>query len=145
MQFDKVSILDDTIEYLQELERKVEELESHRAEGKAKDAVERTSDNYGNNKTSNAKKSLVNKRKACEIDELDREFEYAVLKDDSTNNITVSMNDKDVLVEIKCPWREGILLEIMDAVSNLRLDSYSVQSSTTEGILSLTIKTKVWP
>ncbi|KAH7550262.1 hypothetical protein JRO89_XS13G0162400 [Xanthoceras sorbifolium] len=147
--FDKVSILDDTIIYLQELERKVEELESRpelpelvgRTKRKPKDTIERTSDNYGNNKISNGKKP-PNKRKACDIDEMEPEIEYVVPKDGSTDNITVSTNDKNVLIEIRCPWREGILIEIMDAVSNLHLDSHSVQSSTTEEILSATIKSK---
>lgn len=59
-------------------------------------------------------------------------------------DISVSVNDKDVIIEINCPWREGLLLEIMDAAaSHLHLDSHSVQSSTINGILSLTIKSKV--
>ncbi|KAJ0049150.1 hypothetical protein Pint_15157 [Pistacia integerrima] len=148
--FDKVSILDDTIEYLQELERKVEELESRREVPefeartivKHKDSVERTSDNYGNNSISNGKKPLLNKRKARDMDEMEPEIEYVAIKDSSTDNITVGINDKNVLIEIKCPWREGVLLEIMDALSNLHLDSHSVKSSTIEGILSLTIQSK---
>ncbi|XP_044484437.1 transcription factor GLABRA 3-like isoform X2 [Mangifera indica] len=148
--FDKVSILDDTIEYLQELERKVEELESHRelpelkarTNVKRKDSVERTSDNHGNNNISNGKKPLLNKRKACDIDEMEPDIDYIALKDSSTDNITVSINDKNVIIEIKCPWREGVLLEIMEALSNLHLDSHSVKSSTIEGILSLTIQSK---
>ncbi|XP_031278483.1 transcription factor EGL1 [Pistacia vera] len=148
--FDKVSILDDTIEYLQELERKVEELESRREVPefeartivKHKDSVERTSDNYGNNSISNGKKPLLNKRKARDMDEMEPEIEYVAIKDSSTDNITVGINDKNVLIEMKCPWREGVLLEIMDALSNLHLDSHSVKSSTIEGILSLTVQSK---
>jgi hypothetical protein len=57
MQDDKLSILDNAIEYLKELERRVEELEScrelteveARTKRKSQDSVERTSDNYGNN------------------------------------------------------------------------------------------------
>ncbi|XVF51480.1 hypothetical protein PTKIN_Ptkin04bG0188400 [Pterospermum kingtungense] len=148
---DKVSILDDTIEYLQELGRRVEELEScrelteieTRMKRKPQDHVERTSDNYGNNKMSNGKRSsTLSKRKACDIDEAKEEVEHVVSKDGSTDNVSVSMNNKDFLIEFRCPWREGILLEIMDALSILNLDCHSVQSSTTEGILSLTIKSK---
>ncbi|KAH9719549.1 transcription factor GLABRA 3 [Citrus sinensis] len=123
--FDKVSILDDTIEYVQELERKVKELESCRAKLEA---------NYDNSKTSRAKK-----RKSRDIYESEPEFERFATAD----NINVSINEKDVQIEIKCPWREGMLLEIMDAISNLHLYSHSVQSSTNRGILSLTIKSEV--
>ncbi|KAK8996673.1 hypothetical protein V6N11_081938 [Hibiscus sabdariffa] len=147
---DKVSILDVTIDYLQDLERRVAELEScrelteleTRSKRKPDDRVERTSDNYGNKKIANGKKSPLNKRKACDTDEVDEETDYVASKDGSTHNITVSMNNKDFLIEVKCPWREGVLLEIMDALSILSLDCHSVQSSTTEGILSLTIKSK---
>ncbi|KAA3468937.1 basic helix-loop-helix protein 062A [Gossypium australe] len=139
---DKVSILDVTIEYLQALERRVAELESCR-KLEARMKVERTSDNYGNNKTDNGKKSSLSKRKAYDVvDEADQEIGYVASKDGSTDNVTVSMNNKELLIEFKCPWREGILLEVMDALSILNLDCHSVQSSTTGGILSLTIKSK---
>ncbi|KAG5228352.1 hypothetical protein OIU78_009862 [Salix suchowensis] len=145
---DKVSILDDTIEYLQELERKVEELGSSRellevlTKRKPQDTAERTSDNYGSNKIGNGKNSLTNKRKAPGIDEMEPDVNHNVSKDGSADNITVSMNKEDVLIEIKCLWKEGILLEIMDVASHFHLDSHSVQSSTMDGILSLTIKSK---
>lgn len=143
MQADKVSILDVTIEYLGDLERRVAELESCR-ELEVRTKIERTSDNYGNNKTNNGKKSSPSKRKAYDVvDEADQEIIYVASKDGSTDNVTVSMNNKELLIEFKCPWREGILLEVMDALSILNLDCHSVQSSTTEGIISLTIKSKV--
>ncbi|KAK4400802.1 Transcription factor EGL1 [Sesamum angolense] len=124
---DKVSILDHTIEYLKELERKVEELESTR-QSKPHDAVERTSDNYGPNK---------NKRKACEPDKMAAESKRARLRDSSTDSITVSIADKDVLIEMRCSWRECVLLEVMEAVTKLHLDSQTVQSSNIDGIIGL--------
>uniref|UniRef100_A0A5B7AIY1 Putative myc-like anthocyanin regulatory protein n=1 Tax=Davidia involucrata TaxID=16924 RepID=A0A5B7AIY1_DAVIN len=147
---DKVSILDDTIEYLKELESRVEELESCRevaelevtTRGKPQDTVERTSDNYCNSKIGNGKKSLLKKRKVCDIDEMEPEIKRVLLKDSSANNISVSMIKKDVLIKVRCPWRECLLLKILDAISNLHLDSYSVQSSNIDGILSLTIRSK---
>ncbi|KAL0408202.1 UNVERIFIED_CONTAM: Transcription factor GLABRA 3 [Sesamum radiatum] len=129
---DKVSILDHTIEYLKKLERKVEELESMR-QSKPHDAVERTSDNYGPNK---------NKRKACETYKMAAESKRARLRDSSTDSITVSIADKDVLIEMRCSWRECVLLEVMEAVTKLHLDSQTVQSSNTDGILSVSIKAK---
>ncbi|KAL5552062.1 hypothetical protein UlMin_002238 [Ulmus minor] len=140
---DKVSILDDAIEYLRELERRVEELESckestdlvPKTKRKAQDTREETSDNYGNNKTTNGKKPLIHKRKACDIDET--EIDEGLAED-----VVVTKKNKDVTIEIRCSWREGVLLEIMDALSALHLDSHSVQSSTTDGILSLTINSK---
>ncbi|KAK8692835.1 hypothetical protein V6N13_070440 [Hibiscus sabdariffa] len=141
---DKVSILDDTIDYLQDLVRRIEELESCReltesetgTKRATRDQVERTSDNYGNNKVTNGKKSsYLNKRKACE------DIDY-VASNGSTDNLSVSMNNKDLVIQFRCQWRDGILFEIIDALSILDLDCHSVQSSTTDGILSMTISSK---
>ncbi|XP_057463031.1 transcription factor GLABRA 3-like [Actinidia eriantha] len=138
---DKVSILDNTIEYVKELERRIEELNACKEVADPRqtpeNTAEMTSENYGFNKIGNRKKPLINKRKAQEIDELiDPE------KDSSTGNVTVSVIDKEVLIEIRCSWKECLLLEIMDAITHLHLDSYSVQSTNTDGILSLTVKSK---
>ncbi|KAK8483791.1 hypothetical protein V6N13_021583 [Hibiscus sabdariffa] len=142
---DKVSILDDTIDYLQDLVRRVEELEScrelteseTRTKRTTRDHVERTSDNYGNNKVTNGKKSsYLNKRKACE------DIDYVASKDGSTDNLSVSMNNKDLVIQFRCRWQDGILFEIIDALSILDLDCHSVQSSTIDGILSMTISSK---
>ncbi|EXB37347.1 hypothetical protein L484_024273 [Morus notabilis] len=148
---DKVSILDDAIEYLKELERRIEELESCReledlepkTRRKPQDAREGTSDNYGNKKNDKAKKPSVNKRKACDMEEVGPYTNHTVSKDSSADSIAVSMKNKVVIIEIRCPWREGLLLEIIDALSNLHLDSHSVQSSTVDGIISLIIQSTV--
>lgn len=150
-QVNKVSVLDDTIEYLKGLKRRVEELETSkdsteiyaRTSRRTPDTGERTSDNYGNNIVSNGKKPLLNKRKAYDIDEAEPDLNRVILKDDATEAITVSMKEKDVLIEMRCTWRECLLLDIMEVVSNLHLDSQSVQSASVDGILSLTIESKV--
>ncbi|KAL6556399.1 endoglucanase 3 [Orobanche gracilis] len=148
---DKVSVLDHTIQYVRELERKVEELESYKeameldstTQTKPQDAIERTSDNYGPNKIGNSKKPYANKRKACETDKTGAENNRVRLRDSSSaDNITVSVIDKDVLIEMKCSWRDCVLVEIMEAVRKLRMDTQSIQSSNTDGILSLVIKSK---
>ncbi|XP_052210735.1 transcription factor GLABRA 3-like [Diospyros lotus] len=136
---DKASILDNAIEYVKELKRKVEELNSFRepanqearTKRKPQDITERTSDNYGDN----SKRFLTNKHKATNCIVVEDE-------DNSTDNVTVSMAEKGVLIEIRCPWREWLLLEIMNAISRLHLDPSSVQSTNIDGILSLTIKSK---
>ncbi|KAL8543623.1 hypothetical protein ACS0TY_004262 [Phlomoides rotata] len=148
---DKVSILDHTIEYMRELERRVEELESYKesmelesgTRSKPQDATERTSGNYGPNKTgNNSKKPPSNKRKARDKDKIGAENSKIRLTDSTTDNISVSVADKDVLIEIRCSCKEHSLVEVMEAVSKLHLDTQNVQSSTTNGILSMTINAK---
>lgn len=152
MQADKISILDHTIEYLRELERKIEELQSNKeimelestTQSKSHDAIERTSDNYGpNDIIGNIKKPLTNKRKACDVDKRAADNRRVRLKDSLTDSVTIKVEDKDVLIEMRCSWRESVLSEVMEAITKLHLQSQTVQSSTSDGILSMSIKAKV--
>nr|XP_010910264.1 anthocyanin regulatory Lc protein isoform X2 [Elaeis guineensis] len=146
---DKASILGDTIQYLKELERRVEELESCRELGEPEprgrrthpDIAERTSDNYGNKKIANGTWPCANKRKVRDIDEAEVE-RHCVLSKDGPVDVIVTVIEKEVLLELQCPWRECLLLEIVDAISNLHLDPLSVQSSTVDNNLAVTIKAK---
>lgn len=148
---DKVSILDDAIEYLRKLEKKIRELEAQREstgiESRSKkshhDMVERTSDQYYNNKTNNGKKPMVKKRKICDIEEARREMCSDASKGSSNRNVNVSMSDNGVVIEMKCPSKAGRILEIMEAVNNLNIDFNSVQSTEeADGSLHLIIKSK---
>ena len=153
MQIDEVSILGDTIEYLKKLEARVEELETSmdlqteleaRARQKYLDMVEQTSDNYDDKMIDDGKKLWINKRKACDIDETDLEINEIIPKDSlPSSDMKVRINEQEVLIEMRCPWREYLLLDIMDAINNLHLDCHSVQSSNHDGFLTLTLKSKV--
>ncbi|XP_042021283.1 transcription factor EGL1-like [Salvia splendens] len=146
---DKVSVLDHTIEYLRELERKVQDLEAYKeamerestTQSKAHDAMERTSDNYGNSKLGSIPKLLGNKRRASDVERTTSENKRT-RSSSSTDSITISITDKDVLIEMRCSWRQCVLIQVMEALTQLNLDSQSVQSSNTDGILSLSINAK---
>uniref|UniRef100_A0A1D1Z6E0 Transcription factor GLABRA 3 n=1 Tax=Anthurium amnicola TaxID=1678845 RepID=A0A1D1Z6E0_9ARAE len=145
---DKASILDDAIKYLKELENRVDNLESYlelrdsEARGrKHPDITERTSDNYGRDIIASGKKYSICKRKACEVKE--QGFENClILSKDGMMDINVTIIEKEVVIQMSCPWRDYLLLEIVDAISNLHLEAHSVQSSNVDGNLSLTIKSK---
>ncbi|KAI4355066.1 hypothetical protein L6164_003878 [Bauhinia variegata] len=136
---DQISILSYTIKYLKELEARVEELEScmDNADSKARtrrknpDVLEQISDNYDNRK-----------RKAFDIDEPETEPNRVAPKEGIPLDVKVNMKEQEVLIEMKCPYREYILLDIMDAINNLHLDAHTVQSSTEDGVLILTLKSK---
>ncbi|KAJ4839828.1 hypothetical protein Tsubulata_010046 [Turnera subulata] len=148
---DKLSILNDTIKYLMELEARIEELEScmglldHevRPRRNCMDLVEQSSDNYDNQKINNVNKAFINKRKACDVDEsCCAKPSRAVHKDGLPMDLKVRMKEKEVIIDSKCPSREYILVDFIDAINSLSLDVYSVQSSTLDGILTLTLKSK---
>eukprot|EP00257_Ricinus_communis_P024259 XP_015584416.1 transcription factor EGL1 isoform X1 [Ricinus communis] len=146
-EIDKAAILDDMIRYLKELEARVEDLEScvesvdyiARPKRNYMDMAEQTSDNY--DKIGKDNKHWMNKMKVSDIYYTDLEF-CEVSEDGLPSDVKVSMREKEVVIEMKCAYREYILLDIMDEISNLHLDVHSVQSSTTDGILTLTLKSK---
>ena len=150
LQIDKASILKDTIKHLKELEARVEELESGmdsvdfeaRPRRNSLDVVEQTSGNYENRNVDNVKKSWINKRKACDIDENQEtrsELNRVIPKDGLlTSDVKVSIKELEVIIEIRCPSREFLMLDIMDAINNLHLDVHTFQSSTLKGVVIVT-------
>lgn len=154
LQIDKASLLKDTISYLKELEARVEELEScmdstdlegRPAGRKFPDLGEKMSDNYESRKMNSGKKQpWVNKRKACDIDAAEKlEFDLATPGEDRTLHLEVHIKDSEVLIELRCPRREYLLLNIMEAVNNLHLNAHTIRSSTQDGVLALTLMSKV--
>lgn len=149
-EIDKESILSDTINYLKQLESRVAELESfkgwidHEAGHRRSymDMGDQTSDNDDIKRIDNGKRSLVNKRKALDIDEAELELDGVSPKDGMPLDLEVCTKEKEVLIEIRCPYREYMLLDLMDEINKLQLDVHSVQSSTLDGIFALTLKSK---
>ncbi|XP_027336895.1 transcription factor EGL1-like [Abrus precatorius] len=147
---DKISILGDTIKYLKELETRVEELESYmniadseaRTKRKCLDVLEQMSDNYGARKICMGMKPWINKRKACDIDEIDTDIDRVVSEEAKSLDVKVNMKEQEVLIEMKCPYRKHVLYDIMDTINNLHLDAHTVESSTFDGVFTLTLKTK---
>lgn len=133
------------------LEARVQELETcmdslyyeERFRRKYLDMVEQTSDNYDYEKIEGSLKPLTNKRKACEMDETDLKLKHDFPKVGHKLDVKVSMEEHEVLIDMHCPYREYILVDVVDALNDLQLDAYSVQSSDHNGFFSLTLKSKV--
>uniref|UniRef100_A0A166FMF6 BHLH domain-containing protein n=1 Tax=Daucus carota subsp. sativus TaxID=79200 RepID=A0A166FMF6_DAUCS len=147
---DNVSLLDETIEYLRNLEKRVEGLESQkelvdveaRRGKRIFNVIESTSDNYGDMRVSYSKKQVLNKRKGSGTNAMNA-INQLHQEDNKTDDVKVSKTGKGIVIEIECPWREELFVDIMGAINNLHLDSHSVQSSKIDGNLSLTINSKV--
>lgn len=121
----------------------MEELEA-RARKKYLEMVEQTSDSYDNKKIGNERMTWLNKRKASEIDETEPHQNRVIHNDNGQLlNLKVSVKQQEVLIDMRCPYKEFILLDIMDAINHLHLDAYSVESSTFDGVFTLTLKSKV--
>ncbi|XP_021748530.1 transcription factor MYC1-like [Chenopodium quinoa] len=135
-QMDEAFILTDSTKYL----AGVEELETSidlEGTGTAKDLdmLEQNQQAY----------DIYSKSMASEINEIDPNSNKAIqteILQPLDIDIEVSIEELEVLITMKCPWRECLLIRIMEVLSNLNLETHSVQSSTLNGILSVFLKSK---
>ena len=88
-------------------------------------------------------KPNINKRKACVLDEMDTGLDRIVSEEAKPLDVKINMKEQEVLIEMKCPYREYILYDIMDAINNLHIDAQTVESSTIDGVLTFKLKSKV--
>ncbi|KAL5214599.1 hypothetical protein ABZP36_003751 [Zizania latifolia] len=136
---DKASILAETIAYLRELERRVEELESKSEPSRrpTETRVRRCRGIAGEKVTAGAKRKATTPEVANGGDD-DHETERAR----HSSNLNVTIMDKEVLLEVHCGWKELLMTRVFDAIKSLSLDVLSVQASTLNGLLGLKIQAK---
>ncbi|KAI4325898.1 hypothetical protein MLD38_031262 [Melastoma candidum] len=90
---------------------------------------------------------LYLKELEARVEELESSMEATELEARSQSKglgseVKINIKDGEVLIEIKCPYREYMLVGILKAINNLQLDAWLVQSSNLDGILSLTLSSK---
>ncbi|XP_044979207.1 anthocyanin regulatory R-S protein-like [Hordeum vulgare subsp. vulgare] len=122
---DKASILTETIGYLRELKQRVDQPESSRSPSDPKELTGRSRSHVVG-----ARKKIVSagsKRKSPGLES-------------PSNVVNVTVLDKVVLLEVKCPWKELLMTQVFDAIKSLYLDVVSVHASTSGGRLDLKIR-----
>jgi hypothetical protein len=142
---DKASILAETIAYLKELERRVEELEStSKQESTTQPSETRLGGRHNHSNEIIQKRVSGAKRKKTSglSDDMEREHHW-VLSKDGSSNVNVTVTDKDVLLEMHCQWEELLMTRVFDAIKTLHLDVVSVQASTPDGFMGMKIRAKV--
>ncbi|XP_015616671.1 anthocyanin regulatory Lc protein [Oryza sativa Japonica Group] len=132
---DKASILAETIAYLKELEKRVEELESSsQPSPRPMETTRRRCCKSTGKKVSAGARA---KRKAPAPEDTDGERRHCV----SNVNVTI-MDNKELLLELQCQWKELLMTRVFDAIKGVSLDVLSVQASTSDGLLGLKIQAK---
>ncbi|KAH9316168.1 hypothetical protein KI387_024795, partial [Taxus chinensis] len=58
-------------------------------------------------------------------------------------DVQVSIIEREALVELQCPWRDSLLLDLMQTLNSLFLEAYSVQSSMVDATFVAKIRAKV--
>jgi len=142
---DKASVLAETIAYLKELQRRVQELESSRELTSRPFETTRPITKARGNECVSKKHCAGSKRKSPDFGG-DAEKEHPwVLPKDGTSNVTVAVSDRDVLLEVQCRWEELLMTRVFDAIKSLHLDVLSVQASAPDGFMGLKIRAQVSP
>nr|WCS41527.1 bHLH transcription factor 3 [Iris laevigata] len=158
---DKASILGDTIEYVKQLRRRVQDLESRNKLMESDGSVPTEPNinrSFNNSRCQNtdqpnctsaragrSKVALLDKRKLRVIES----GKGAVGNSTSTKaavdtNVQVSIIETDALLELQCPYREGLLLRLMQTLEEvLQLEITSIQSSAANGTFVAELRAKV--
>lgn len=113
---DKASILGDTIEYVKQLRKRIQDLE----------AKCRLDDNI----------KVADKRKVRVVETGKTAVAVAV-------QVEVSIIENDALVEMQCRYRDGLLLDVMKRLRELGVEITTVQSSVDAGMFSAEMRAKV--
>ncbi|XP_050891212.1 truncated basic helix-loop-helix protein A isoform X2 [Lathyrus oleraceus] len=128
---DKASILGDTIEYLKQLRRKIQDLETRNRQMES----EKSGVTVLVGPTEKKKVRIVEgngtgggvRAKAVEV----------------VASVQVSIIESDALLEIECLQREGLLLDVMMMLRELRIEVIGVQSSLNNGVFVAELRAKV--
>ncbi|XP_022771095.1 basic helix-loop-helix protein A-like [Durio zibethinus] len=161
---DKASILGDTIEYVKQLRKKIQELETLNRQMEADNERSRSADSM--QRTS----SLKEQRSGVTVSERARslgsgppgpdkrkmrivEGSGGVAKPKAVESpqqqtaetsVEVSIIESDALLELQCGYREGLLLDIMQMLrEQLRIEITAVQSSVNNGVFVAELRAKV--
>ncbi|KAL3725582.1 hypothetical protein ACJRO7_030588 [Eucalyptus globulus] len=161
---DKASILGDTIEYVKQLRKKIQDLE---ARNRQMEADHRTKQGELQRTTSlkdlrsaassverSSRASLPgsgsDKRKMRIVEGGSGAKPKAVESPppplpppSSETSVQVSIIESDALLELQCPHREGLLLDLMQMLRDLRIETTAVQSSLTNGFFVAELRAKV--
>ncbi|RLN35719.1 hypothetical protein C2845_PM03G24770 [Panicum miliaceum] len=145
---DRASILGDTIEYLKQLRRRIQELES-RARPQIDSHLttapvpkEKRAHDQSASSAAIMAETGSNKTRAVEASSSCSTSGGAGRP--ASTEVQVSIIGSDALVELRCPRRDGLLLRVMQALHReLGLEATSVQASSAGDVLLVELRAKV--
>ncbi|ONM52414.1 Transcription factor TT8 [Zea mays] len=152
---DRASILGDTIEYVKQLRRRIQELESRaRLVGSNQKTTmaqppppAASTEERGRRQTSGgylARAGTCSRAAEASGNSNLGEEPPAAAASDTDTEVQVSIIGSDALLELRCPHREGLLLRVMQALhQELRLEITYVQASSAGDVLLAKLRAKV--
>ncbi|GAV82393.1 HLH domain-containing protein/bHLH-MYC_N domain-containing protein [Cephalotus follicularis] len=162
---DKASILGDTIEYVKQLRKKIQDLETRNKQMEV-DERSRFSDPPPPPPQPQRSNSLKEQRSGVTVLDRARGGPLGTGSDkrklrivegsggstkpktvdsppEAETSVEVSIIESEGLLELQCGYREGLLLDIMQMLRDLRIETTTVQSSLTNGLFVAELRAKV--
>nr|AUG71567.1 bHLH transcription factor [Allium cepa] len=124
---DKASILGDTIEYIKQLTWKIQELGS---QNKSTESENSFRPGKVQRQTTTAKSKVKSNVTAKSIE-------------NHRVHLQVSIIEADALLEMQCPYKEGLILQIIQTLDKLGLEITSIQSTSNNGLMKAEFRAKV--
>ncbi|MED6210470.1 hypothetical protein PIB30_064376, partial [Stylosanthes scabra] len=150
---DKASILGDTIEYVKQLRRKIQDLEARNRQIEAEPQRSKTPSTTievhhsgSSNKEQQQHTAVVvghEKRKVRIVEGTKTGTKAAVAAAAAEASVQVSIIESDALLELECNHREGLLLDVMLVLRDMKIEVIGVQSSLSNGVFVAELRAKV--
>ncbi|XP_031402895.1 transcription factor BHLH42-like isoform X2 [Punica granatum] len=161
---DKASILGDTIEYVKQLRMRIQDLETKIRQMET-DLRSRLGDpaRLSSSKEQRSSSAGAVDRAACSAPPGTEKRKMRIVEGSGTvvkpkavesppppptptsmeTSVQVSIIESNGLIELQCPHKEGLLLDVMQMLRELRIEITAVQSSLTNGFFMAELKAKV--
>ncbi|KAL5561660.1 hypothetical protein UlMin_031407 [Ulmus minor] len=168
---DKASILGDTIEYVKQLRKKIQDLETRNRQieidnqrSRSTGDPPRSSSSGGSLKEQRSGLTMLDrfrvglsgsdKRKLRIVEGCSGSAKPKTVESTTSSlppapssptetSVQVSIIENDGLLELQCPYREGLLLDVMQMLRELRIETTTVQSSLNNGFFVAELRAKV--
>ncbi|KAM0950997.1 putative transcription factor bHLH family [Dioscorea sansibarensis] len=140
---DKASILGDTIEYVKQLRKRIQDLESRNKKMESDWRSKEHNVQVQANSSSSHSSVLPEKRKLRMMEVEGGNGKSARVVASTGTNLQVSISGTDALLNFQCAYRDGLMAKIMQTLDELQLEVTSVQSSVTDGVFAAEMRAKV--
>ncbi|XP_054801736.1 basic helix-loop-helix protein A [Prosopis cineraria] len=139
---DKASILGDTIEYVKQLRKKIQDLEARNRQMEVEQQSKEQPRSLARPGPDKRKMRILEgsggMRKPKTVEESPPSSPSGVV-----TSVQVSIIESDALLELECENREGLLLDVMQMLREMRIEVTTVQSSLNNGVFMAELRAKV--
>lgn len=148
---DKASILGDTIEYVNQLRRHIQDLEAKNKQiescwrlnrTKQQQSIHKKGKPSANDQELSDRLGVFEKRKVQVLNPNNR-VQNPPKTSEAASSVRVSVVESEVVLELQCSFRDGLLLRILQTLQELDLEVTSLQYSSTDGESNVELRSQV--